>query len=68
MGFQVVWTASALQELKEIREYIAHDDPEAASRVGNELVSHVGILASFPQIGPVYPQCGDPNGQRPYPC
>jgi plasmid stabilization system protein ParE len=38
MGFQVVWSASALQELKEVCEYIAGDDPEAASRVGNELV------------------------------
>ena len=61
MGFQIVWTASALQELKEICEYIAEDDPGAASRVGNELVNHVGILESFPQIGPVYPPCGDPN-------
>ena len=54
MDFQVNWTEPALHGLEGLVRFIAHDDPEAALRVGHQIVTHVGILSSFPEIGPVY--------------
>jgi plasmid stabilization system protein ParE len=39
MAWQVLITDSALADLREIVQFIAHDDPRAAERMGNRLVS-----------------------------
>lgn len=54
MDFRIVWTAPALEDLEALVRYIAQDDATAAVRVGDEIVDHVSVLASFPEIGPVY--------------
>ena len=54
MGFRIVWTAPALEDLEALVRYIAEDDVTAAVRVGDKIVDHVSVLASFPEIGPVY--------------
>lgn len=54
MGFSIVWTKPALDDLEELVRFISADDPSAAVRVGDELVEHVQILQSFPEIGPVF--------------
>lgn len=54
MGFRLVWTEPALRDLEELVRFIAQEDATAAVRIGDEIVDHVGILASFPEIGPVY--------------
>ena len=56
MDVKVIWTDPALEDLREIVAYIAADNPEAARRVGFDIFETVGLLASFPLIGPPYPR------------
>ena len=56
MDFQVFWTDPALADLHEIVAYISRDDPEAAQRVGDDIIDHVETLRTFPFIGPVFPR------------
>ena len=56
MGFAIDWTETALEDLADLVRFIAEDDPEAALRVGGEVIDHVGILSTFPEIGPVFRQ------------
>jgi addiction module RelE/StbE family toxin len=59
--YQVVWTDSAIANLKELCEYIAQDNPDAARKLALELVEHAESLCSLPRRGKVYPKFG--NGQ-----
>ena len=54
MDFKIVWTEPALQDLEELVRFIAADEAATAIRVGDEIVDHVELLNSFPEIGPVY--------------
>ena len=49
MAWQVLITDSALADLREIVEFIAHDDPVAAERMGTRLVGRVLDLATMPE-------------------
>ncbi len=52
MDCKIVWTDPALEDLREIIAYISEDNPEAGRRVGTDIYKTVGLLASFPLIGP----------------
>jgi plasmid stabilization system protein ParE len=54
MGWKIDWTQPALDDLGSIVRYIAKNDPEIAQRVGDKIVDHVGALAQFPEISPVF--------------
>lgn len=56
MGFQIVWSEAAIGDLERVCTHIARDNPEAAIRVGNGILKHVGLLEEFPFIGPTYPR------------
>ena len=45
------WTEEAAIWLKDIREYIAIDNPEAARRVVRGIYDKVQLLSDFPEIG-----------------
>ena len=49
MGFKVRIAGSAIADLKEIVEFVAQDDSDAATRLGNKLVAHALSLATLPQ-------------------
>ncbi len=49
MGFKVLITGSARNNLREIVEFIAHDDPQAAGRLGEKLILAAMSLANFPE-------------------
>ena len=53
MDYRLLYTQRALNDLAEIIGHIAEDDAEAASRFGNSLLDHVGLLARFPRMGSV---------------
>ena len=48
MDFKVGLTDEAFGDLASIVEFIARESPEAAQRVGNELLSVAESLAAFP--------------------
>jgi toxin ParE1/3/4 len=50
VDYRLFFTQRALNDLAEIIDHIAADDPEAASRFGNSLLDHVDLLRSFPKM------------------
>ena len=48
MDFKVLIADSAIADLKEIVEFFAEDNPEAAIRVGEKLLGHALSLATLP--------------------
>ncbi|GGO66150.1 type II toxin-antitoxin system RelE/ParE family toxin [Bowmanella pacifica] len=53
---EVIWTEPALQELNAIAEYIALDNPAAASQLVKEVFDKTNRLESFPQSGRIPPE------------
>jgi addiction module RelE/StbE family toxin len=49
MGFKVLITDSALNDLQEIVEFVAQDDTRAAQRLGEKLIVRAMSLANLPQ-------------------
>ena len=54
MVFKVVWSRSALRELREIKDYIAADNPNAAKNVVREIEEQVDLLQTLPFGFPAY--------------
>lgn len=50
----IAWTDEAQRWLEDIFEYIAVDNPHAASRTVQEIYEKVQVLASFPEMGHRY--------------
>ena len=48
---QIRWLRSALKNLDEAAEYIARDDPEAAARTVERIVTSVEKLGDYPASG-----------------
>jgi toxin ParE1/3/4 len=48
---EIVWSPLALGRLREIRAFIAQDNPEAAGRVAARLVTITEALQSHPYLG-----------------
>ena len=59
MDYRIIWTRSALEDLRDLVRYIAADDPIAAQRFGKAIIRRVEGLARFPRIGRVVPEIGD---------
>ncbi|PPK49329.1 type II toxin-antitoxin system RelE/ParE family toxin [Marinobacter persicus] len=53
---EVIWTEPALQELDAIAEYIALDNPAAASQLVQEVFDKTERLEDFPQSGRIPPE------------
>src|SRR5437867_6017519 len=56
MNLKAVWTDLAIDDPKEISDYLDESNPSAAERIGRGIIEHVKILESFPMIGPAYPR------------
>jgi plasmid stabilization system protein ParE len=56
MEYKIIWSDSAIADLTEIVAYLARENPEAARQYGAGILEHVGLLSSFPKIGPWYPR------------
>jgi len=48
---QLIWTEPALSDLEAIADYIALDDPAAASEFVAKVFLHVEQLAAYPKSG-----------------
>lgn len=47
----VVWSPRAIRHLTDLRSYIERDNPEAAARIAETLLTAVERLAELPNIG-----------------
>ena len=61
MSYLVQWSASALDRLIEILDFIAQENPKAASRTVDEILERVEILAEFPRMGPAFSEESGPD-------
>lgn len=61
MGFKIILTPQAIDDLREIVTFIAHDNSERARTFGNELIDKALSLSPFPDRGRVVPELADPN-------
>ena len=59
MGFPVVITPTAINDLEEIVRFIASDSPERAKHFGYTLIDQALSLAPFPEMGRVMPEMDD---------
>lgn len=50
---RLIWTEPALQDLEQIADYIALDDPLAAKRWVRRVFRKVELLEGFPEMGSV---------------
>jgi len=55
----IEWTDEAKFWLKDIHDYIAEDNKRVASKITKEIYNKVQILATFPQVGYMYPNDRD---------
>lgn len=54
MDWDVVWAASALDDVKAAVRQLARHSPQSAESLRAALFDSVDVLARFPQIGAVY--------------
>jgi len=54
MSYSVVWTATALQRVEDIGDYIAEDRPAAAAKMVDRLFSAVTAVSDLPRSAPAY--------------
>jgi toxin ParE1/3/4 len=59
VDIQIVWTPAARDDLKDIVSYIAQDNPDAAQRVGDQIIESVEMLRTMPESGRVVPERND---------
>jgi toxin ParE1/3/4 len=48
---EIVWSPRALARLREIRDYVARDKPDAAARLATRIVALVEALRAHPYLG-----------------
>ena len=56
MGWQIIIAPSAQSDLADIVRYIARHNPDAAVRLGFELITRAENLVTFPEMGRVVPE------------
>jgi len=54
----ILWTGPALADLREIREWVERDSPDAACRLAAKIRERVDDLAVSPSSGRVVPEIG----------
>ena len=54
----ILWTGPALADLREIREWVERDSPDAARRLAEKIRERVDALAVFPSSGRIVPEIG----------
>ena len=58
---RVVFTRAARDDLRGIRDYLAHDSPGTARAVARRIRTESEQLARHPEMGRTVPEYGDPG-------
>jgi addiction module RelE/StbE family toxin len=59
MAFQIIWTETAGEDLKEIVLFIAQDNREAAIKLAEKVFEHIERAAQLPLSNRIVPEKGD---------
>jgi toxin ParE1/3/4 len=60
MAYRIFWTPIAVQDLRDICDFISRDNLVAAQRMGEELIKESEAMAAFPMSGRIVPEKKDP--------
>ena len=60
MAYRIFWTPIAVQDLRDICNFISRDNLVAAQRIGEELIKQSEAMAAFPMSGRMVPEKKDP--------
>jgi ParE toxin of type II toxin-antitoxin system, parDE len=55
MAYRIFWTPIAVQDLRDICDFISRDNLVAAQRMGEELIKESEAMAAFPMSGRIVP-------------
>jgi toxin ParE1/3/4 len=61
MVYQIIWAPRALEDLRDITDYIRRQNPVAAHSFGHKLIEKAESLAALPERGRVIPKFQNPN-------
>jgi len=61
MAYKVIWSPSAIRDLRDLTSYVAEFHPTAAERFAQSVFESVEYLADFPKSGRVVPELEDPR-------
>ena len=59
MAFQIIWTQTAAEDLKEIVQYIALDDPDAAAKLAEHILIRIESASNLPFSNRSVPEKGE---------
>ena len=59
MAFQIVWSETASEDLKEIVQYIALDDSSAGAQLAARILSRIETASDLPFSNRAVPEKGD---------
>ena len=61
---KLIYSQEAVADLTRLRDFIATNDPSAASRIAADLVTRIDGLCAFPEIGRSVSQAPVPDSIR----
>jgi toxin ParE1/3/4 len=61
MGWPVILTPQAQDDLREIVSYTSRDSPERGRKFGNTLIDQALSIGTFPEMGQIVFEVGDPS-------
>ena len=61
MGWKIIIAPSADADLADIVRYVARHNPDAAGRLGYDLITRAEKVAAFPEIGRMVPEFRNSN-------
>lgn len=56
MDFKIVWSKTAVADLRDLVRYIAEDDRVVAERFGRLIISKMEAAMKFPRMGRMVPE------------
>ena len=58
---RLVFSVEAVADLVRLRAFISANDPSAAARIGDELLTRIALVCRFPEMGKSVPLAPDPE-------
>ena len=56
MAFQIIWSRTAVEDLKGIVQYIAMDDPDAAAKLADRIIQRFESASKLPFSNRIVPE------------
>jgi len=59
MAFAIIWSQTAVEDLREIVRFVARDDPTAAASLANRILAHIELASDLPFSHRAVPEKAD---------